>query len=213
MRRRPPRSTRTNTLFPYTTLFRSKSQYDARFDNDYTPDPWIRTNIIVDEEQYSQEFQISGGAASAMQWTTGAYFFEYIGDQDFYTYGNATPTVQVARRFGRQKASSQAIYGQITKEILADVRLTLGGRYTWEARSVDGYTSSTNLAGVTTQAAPRGQKKNFAEPTWRVSLEHDLATDVLGYVSYNRGFKSGVFNAGTSSEEHTSELQSLMRNS
>src|SRR3546814_2318944 len=55
-----------------------KSQYDARFDNDYTPDPWIRTNIIVDEEQYSQEFQISGGAASAMQWTTGAYFFEYI---------------------------------------------------------------------------------------------------------------------------------------
>src|SRR3546814_7985485 len=106
MRRRPPRSTRTNTLFPYTTLFRSKSQYDARFDNDYTPDPWIRTNIIVDEEQYSQEFQISGGAASAMQWTTGAYFFEYIGDQDFYTYGNATPTVQVARRFGRQKASS-----------------------------------------------------------------------------------------------------------
>src|SRR3546814_5938747 len=38
---------------------------------------------------------------------------------------------------------------------------------------------------------------NFAEPTWRVSLEHDLATDVLGYVSYNRGFKSGVFNAGT----------------
>src|SRR3546814_4050216 len=51
-----------------------KSQYDARFDNDYTPDPWIRTNIIVDEEQYSQECQISGGAASAMQWTTGAYF-------------------------------------------------------------------------------------------------------------------------------------------
>src|SRR3546814_14639646 len=62
---------------------------------------------------------------------------------------------------------------------------------------VDGYTSSTNLAGGTTQAAPLGQKKNLAEPTWRVSLEHDLATDVLGYVSYNRGFKSGVFNAGT----------------
>src|SRR3546814_11118893 len=41
------------------------------------------------------------------------------------------------------------------------------------------------------------RSKNFAEPTWRVSLEHDLATDVLGYVSYNRGFKSGVFNAGT----------------
>src|SRR3546814_6978101 len=31
MIRRPPRSTRTDTLFPYTTLFRSNGQY--RFDN------------------------------------------------------------------------------------------------------------------------------------------------------------------------------------
>src|SRR3546814_19126315 len=105
MRRRPPRSTRTNTLFPYTTLFRSKSQYDARFDNDYTPDPWIRSNIIVDEEQYSQEFQISGGAASAMQWTTGAYFFEYIGDQDFYTSGHATPRSE-ERSVGKECVST-----------------------------------------------------------------------------------------------------------
>src|SRR3546814_16328638 len=29
MRRRPPRSTRTDTLFPYTTLFRSLSVFDA----------------------------------------------------------------------------------------------------------------------------------------------------------------------------------------
>src|SRR3546814_18477611 len=30
MRRRPPRSTRTDTLFPYTTLFRSGGPGDAR---------------------------------------------------------------------------------------------------------------------------------------------------------------------------------------
>src|SRR3546814_5445982 len=29
MIRRPPRSTRTDTLFPYTTLFRSGERYDA----------------------------------------------------------------------------------------------------------------------------------------------------------------------------------------
>src|SRR3546814_16013830 len=29
MRRRPPRSTRTNTLFPYTTLFRSRTRLPA----------------------------------------------------------------------------------------------------------------------------------------------------------------------------------------
>src|SRR3546814_20566703 len=31
MIRRPPRSTRTDTLFPYTTLFRSMSQNDSEF--------------------------------------------------------------------------------------------------------------------------------------------------------------------------------------
>src|SRR3546814_6996407 len=41
MRRRPPRSTRTDTLFPYTTLFRSK-------DKGYTPKldrPTIEANV------------------------------------------------------------------------------------------------------------------------------------------------------------------------
>src|SRR3546814_6448510 len=33
MRRRPPRSTRTDTLFPYTTLFRSTGDVDRRRDN------------------------------------------------------------------------------------------------------------------------------------------------------------------------------------
>src|SRR3546814_3213433 len=32
MSRRPPRSTRTDTLFPYTTLFRSSAQLDHQFE-------------------------------------------------------------------------------------------------------------------------------------------------------------------------------------
>src|SRR3546814_21052071 len=32
MRRRPPRSTRTDTLFPYTPLFRSRQLYNENFD-------------------------------------------------------------------------------------------------------------------------------------------------------------------------------------
>src|SRR3546814_10774610 len=34
MRRRPPRSTRTDTLFPYTTLFRSQVHQDRRHADD-----------------------------------------------------------------------------------------------------------------------------------------------------------------------------------
>src|SRR3546814_14580493 len=35
MTRRPPRSTRTDTLFPYTTLFRSAGKFDAFFMADH----------------------------------------------------------------------------------------------------------------------------------------------------------------------------------
>src|SRR3546814_18279062 len=39
MIRRPPRSTRTDTLFPYTTLFRSKDSF--------TDDGWLRTGDVA----------------------------------------------------------------------------------------------------------------------------------------------------------------------
>src|SRR3546814_2144064 len=42
MRRRPPRSTRTDTLFPYTTLFRSLQQAFAREDFDPGRDVFVQ---------------------------------------------------------------------------------------------------------------------------------------------------------------------------
>src|SRR3546814_12127092 len=44
MIRRPPRSTRTDTLFPYTTLFRS-----AEYRNDPKATGWRRLDILEDE--------------------------------------------------------------------------------------------------------------------------------------------------------------------
>src|SRR3546814_11951279 len=49
MIRRPPRSTRTDTLFPYTTLFRS-DRVDARVHPDLRaadPDPGIRPGLVL----------------------------------------------------------------------------------------------------------------------------------------------------------------------
>src|SRR3546814_1611982 len=49
MRRRPPRSTRTDTLFPYTTLFRSPAVFDCcRGDRRGEPRPDPRPDRRVD---------------------------------------------------------------------------------------------------------------------------------------------------------------------
>src|SRR3546814_3915463 len=36
------------------------------------------------------------------------------------------------------------------------------------------------------------------KPTWRLSLDYRFSPDILGYLSYNRGVKSGGFALGTS---------------
>src|SRR3546814_15110087 len=49
MNRRPPRSTRTDTLFPYTTLFRSENRLTPWF-NDPIRDPQCERLYLRDEE-------------------------------------------------------------------------------------------------------------------------------------------------------------------
>src|SRR3546814_13783505 len=58
MIRRPPRSTRTDTLFPYTTLFRSESLVRlARYRDKEPPDSWrpllyrIAVNVAIDQQR------------------------------------------------------------------------------------------------------------------------------------------------------------------
>src|SRR3546814_8576661 len=56
MRRRPPRSTRTDTLFPYTTLFRSV-QAGAKVMAMTVVDLLTKPNLLADAKRYFREVQ------------------------------------------------------------------------------------------------------------------------------------------------------------
>src|SRR3546814_12154724 len=58
MIRRPPRSTRSDTLFPYTTLFRSQSKANE------LPHPEL-TQLILDESGYTAMLQADRSADAA----------------------------------------------------------------------------------------------------------------------------------------------------
>src|SRR3546814_2074937 len=67
MLRRPPRSTRTDTLFPYTTLFRSSRDWQAinGLDYDFSTADILYRNPDEDEsftgfKTFSQEFRLTG---------------------------------------------------------------------------------------------------------------------------------------------------------
>src|SRR3546814_4841957 len=62
MLRRPPRSTRTDTLFPYTTLFRSEQRADVvqieRIQTDsHGSSGWARKSRYCRSEEHTSELQ------------------------------------------------------------------------------------------------------------------------------------------------------------
>lgn len=108
----------------------------------------------------------------------------------------------------RDKA--EAVFGQSTYDIAAATRVTVGLRYTREEKYFTGNESalvpngllltppnpaeSNSLTPVPIVATAPGTSVTYSKPTWRFSLDHDFAEGIMGYLSFNRGFKSGAYN-------------------
>lgn len=163
-------------------------------DQDATPVSIVDATLSQKARTISQEVQLLSANGSKVDWLIGGFYFN-----GNYAYDPArlaglgivglfsVPAVDI---FGEQRTRSLSAYGQATVEILADTKLTGGLRYTHERQSIDG---SVAIGGATVVAPPT-QRQGFDKLTWRVALDHQFTPSVLGYVSYNRGIKSGGYN-------------------
>ena len=58
------------------------------------------------------------------------------------------------------------------------------------------YMGASQVAGLVPGTATNSpQSASWSKPSGRLSLDHEFLPDLMGYISYNRGFKSGTFNA------------------
>lgn len=184
-----------------------KSRYHNIFDGDITRTDARGIDSIQIDDQFSQELQLLSGPASPFTWVVGAFLYDAKGrfsPNRLLVSGPAReapgPFNGVAENvtFAEQKVFSIAPYAQATVEIADATKLTLGLRYTYEKRTQDGESRSFSPTGAqigptfATTAANRRLVAN--KLTWRIALDHQFGPDVLGYVSYNRGFKSGGAN-------------------
>jgi iron complex outermembrane receptor protein len=148
--------------------------------------------------QFSQETQFLSSASSTFNWVTGAYLFDSLAAwQPVTTSGGYIYPYEYVNNTSNQRVFSGALYGQGTYEVLPDTKLTLGARYTYERHSIvlgqvgAAYPGFEDYAFVLhDEPAPI----SFKKPTWRLALDHHFTSDLMGYISYNRGFKSGGFN-------------------
>lgn len=184
-----------------------KSRYHNHFDADITRTDAREIDGIQIDEQFSQELQLLSGPASPFTWVAGAFLYDAQGrnaPNRFLVDGPARaapgPFNGVAENIttAKQKVFSIAPYAQATVEIADATKLTLGARYTYERRTQYGESRSFSPTGVQvgpTLTTPAANKRLTANKLiWRIALDHQFGPDVLGYVSYNRGFKSGGAN-------------------
>lgn len=160
--------------------------------------PQRAVNISFNDtgETFTNELQIQSLPGSSLDWIVGAFYMHdkastrFVARRDAAAFRSATNYITT---------DSYSAFAQVTKEVFPRTRLTLGARYTIDQRELDGtqYGPTGAIIGTSeAAAAARGfdLTSEWRDPTFRVSLDHDFTDDIMGYVSYNRGFKSGVYN-------------------
>jgi iron complex outermembrane receptor protein len=181
----------------------------AQFNQDGSPYADVFTKLYQTGRDVSQEFQLlnpdSAGYASWLTWIVGGFFMS-----DHSGYSNAqlqgfsfglpiqyVPPSYYIDLTDNVTTTSYAGYAQGTAEVFPDTHLTLGIRYTQDHRVFSGGIALSPALGGTvlnyTSPNAPGAQKTWDMPTYRASLDHEFTDDIMGYVSFNRGEKSGQY--------------------
>lgn len=168
-----------------------KGSFRAIFDIDKLPVFISRSDLSDKQRQFSQELQLLSTGSGNFRWVLGAYYFASSGAYAPLIIDNVPSDIVIR---SEQKTKSYAAFGQATYNFTERTGLTLGLRYTKEDKDYVATGQVVLANGVTVNNPTVTGQLDASKITWRVALDHHFNDDVLGYLSYNRGFKSGGFN-------------------
>jgi len=165
------------------------------FPYDPVPLPLANTLITTPERTVTQEFRLLSPEGQKWSWIVGAFYYhDNAGFDPLLFMGPlivVVPGLSSIPVFGLETTTSWAGFAQTTYPILPDTNVTAGIRYTRDQRELNaGY-----KFGPTFFASPNSpQEAAWSKPTFRLSLDHSFTPDIMAYIAFNRGFKSGLFN-------------------
>jgi len=154
----------------------------------YSQDVWYDDN----RETFTDELHLaSPDSQSDLQWIAGLFYLYDKPYLNLAVLGDAVAPLQSIEQTIHWHNESYAAFAQATWAFLPTWHLTGGVRYTYD---------KTRFSGVTASPADDllidrgGQKAHFDNFTYKAALQKDFSRDVMGYVSYSTGYKSGIFN-------------------
>jgi len=198
---------------------------DAQTDGDvvFTPLDLLNRHGSFTSDSQSHELQLISPKDKLLdghlQYVAGLYYFsESYGTTEVFDVGSqlcsfvygvlkpafigrcqAAPAIGATNGVFHQDATSYAAYAQADYKLTEALTLTLGGRYTHDSKSGSFVQTVANpFVGAGVLRAPEKDALSFSDsrPNWRVNLSWKINPDVMTFVSYSTGYKSGGFNNG-----------------
>lgn len=172
------------------------------FDQDATPAPIVNGGPLYYtlDKTFTQEFQLQSLDNDRLDWIAGLYYFRNrYGAEPMHISGAVYAPLPGVRLFSELPTDSYAAFGQGTWKLSDATSLTTGLRYSIEEKSISGYTEADGVGVINSGSA----EDTFREWTWRLALDHQFTDDLMGYVSYNRGFKGGAYSVSGYSDNST----------
>jgi len=169
---------------------------------------------------FTNELRLASPDSGKFGWIVGTYYLHDKTDSfgQLANYGPVNFGVDGdAYRFG-VKTDNVAGFASLNYQLTDRLKLTAGGRYTWERKSVAGkawdyitqpgnlfdasqvallYVDTASNRYVDTTGASIGTSptsKSWRKFTWDVSADYKVTDDVLAFARVARGFRSGAFN-------------------
>ena len=155
--------------------------------------------LIYTSKTYTQEFQLLSPETSSWSWAGGVFFLKDTTTVDPFQFAGLLAGGGLATKgaFATQDTKSYSGYFQTTAPVGSQAHVTAGVRYTSDKRSLEAGRQNINADGTPTPrvfALNSGISKSWSSVSGRLALDYQFTSDFMGYVAYNRGFKSGLFN-------------------
>jgi iron complex outermembrane receptor protein len=182
------------------TVAYRRDLYTYNVDFDLGPMPYSVNDTRQEDNQLTEELRLLSNNTGSLTWMTGLFYYgahNGFEPQNIYFSGTAVnPAKPVTHILNEtvQTTNSVALFGQATQKLTEATALTVGLRYTEEKRALLGAETGYLNGVIPVSLANVDTDFRTNTPTWRLALDHHFTDDINGYVSYNRGFKSGGYN-------------------
>lgn len=179
--------------FEALSLVSISAYQDAHLNNAQDQDGTARRisdfTVVTDGRTFTQEVQLLSPKDEAFRWIVGGFFMTDKASEDIGQIGTAFAAIGgSAQTDSSLKTRSLAGFGQGTLDVFPSTRLTVGARFTSDRRSLD-----AEIRRANGQIIPVNSSDTWNKVTGRISIDHDFSDQILGYASFNRGFKAGTY--------------------